>query len=138
MKEKSFGMIPLMQKDPNWFVFLVQLRSGNHWGFPKGHSEKGETPIETARRELKEETSLHIDQLLSLPNLLEQYTYKKNGKQVEKIVQYFVAIVSGKPKLPSPEILNGGYFTIKEALQKITYKESRNVLQKLEGHLCNF
>jgi len=37
------------------------LRAYHHWDFPKGLREEGETSLEAARREVREETS--IDQL---------------------------------------------------------------------------
>ena len=36
---------------------LVQANQG-HWNFPKGHTESGERLLETALRELQEETNL--------------------------------------------------------------------------------
>lgn len=34
------------------------LRAWNHWDFPKGKVEEGETPLEAARREVEEETTI--------------------------------------------------------------------------------
>ena len=61
-KTKSFpsckaGFIifhPVMKK-----ILLVQSY-GTLWGFPKGHSNQGETPFECALRELKEETGIEL------------------------------------------------------------------------------
>ena len=35
---------------------LIKNRRSNNWGFPKGHIEKGETEVATAKREVLEET----------------------------------------------------------------------------------
>ncbi|MFR2841802.1 MAG: NUDIX domain-containing protein [Acutalibacteraceae bacterium] len=35
---------------------LIKNKRSAHWGFPKGHMEKGETREETAKREIGEET----------------------------------------------------------------------------------
>lgn len=41
---------------------LLLLRAYNYWDFPKGEVESNETPLEAARREVKEETGLnHFD-----------------------------------------------------------------------------
>lgn len=37
---------------------VVQGRETGRWSFPKGHSQRGETPLECAWRELEEETSI--------------------------------------------------------------------------------
>lgn len=42
------------------FVVIVQTHRGNY-GFPKGKSKKGETLIETAKRECFEESGIKID-----------------------------------------------------------------------------
>lgn len=40
-------------------ILLVQSYN-NRWGFPKGHREDNETPIQTAQREVEEETGLRL------------------------------------------------------------------------------
>ena len=39
---------------------LLKSATSNFWGFPKGHVEGNETDIETAVREIREETSLNV------------------------------------------------------------------------------
>ena len=55
-KEKSCGVI-VINKDKQ--ILLVKHQAG-HYGFPKGHVESGETEIETAIRETKEETNIDV------------------------------------------------------------------------------
>lgn len=40
-------------------VLMVRTRKG--WSFPKGHMEPGETPVQTARREVWEETGIEAE-----------------------------------------------------------------------------
>ena len=58
----SAGIVVARRDEGRW-VYLF-LRAYNYWDFPKGEMEKGETPLETALREVKEETGL---QNLSFP-----------------------------------------------------------------------
>ena len=51
--ERCFGIVPLQHRAGAWRCFMLQHRYGNHWGFPKGHAETGETDLQAARRELK-------------------------------------------------------------------------------------
>ena len=54
--EKCCGCIILNENK----VLLVKHNDG-HWGFPKGHVEKDETELQTAIREVKEETNLDVE-----------------------------------------------------------------------------
>lgn len=52
----SAGVVPIrfFGKEPRMLV----LRAYRNWDFPKGAVEPGETPLEAARREVREETGL--------------------------------------------------------------------------------
>ena len=82
-KEKSCGTIII---DSNKRVLLVRQKLG--WvGFPKGHMEQGETEIETARRETKEETNLDV-----IVDEKKRYTISYiTSTQIDKEVVYFRA-----------------------------------------------
>jgi len=55
-KRLSAGVV-VVRETPKGVRFLL-LRSFNHWDFPKGLVEKGESPLEGAIREVLEETTL--------------------------------------------------------------------------------
>ena len=55
-KEKSCGAIIVK----NGKVLLIH-QTNDVWCFPKGHVENGETEVETAIREVKEETNLDVE-----------------------------------------------------------------------------
>lgn len=80
--EKSCGAIIILDNK----VLMVQQQKG-FWGFPKGHVEDGETEVETAIREVKEETNVDIvvDESLRFVN---HYITDKN---VDKTVIFFLA-----------------------------------------------
>jgi len=65
-------------------VLLVRGRLSKKWSFPKGHCKKGETDLETAERELYEETGLILNEKYS------SYHKLKGGS-------YFVFAVTGRP-----------------------------------------
>ena len=69
--EESFGVVPVQKTENDWEVFLIQHIKGRYWGFPKGHAEAGETPIESAVRELKEETNLDPNNCLRMDPFVE-------------------------------------------------------------------
>ena len=87
--ESSFGIIPFQIINDSLHVLLIKLCSGNHWSFPKGHQEPNESPLETAQRELKEETALVIASFIDLPPFVENYLIEKKEGKVQKTVTYF-------------------------------------------------
>jgi bis(5'-nucleosidyl)-tetraphosphatase len=127
-QEESFGIIPLAKHGGHWQVFLIQHRGGRYWGFPKGHAEPNETPLESASRELKEETGLDCIRVLSDEPLQEQYWFQIEGKRVFKKVTYFIAEVGGTVTLQKTEINDGIWVPLDEAIDKVTHAEGKAIL----------
>jgi len=73
--------------------FLLIKSSRGHWGFPKGHMNQGESEMETAMRELKEETG--ITNIICIDDVYFETTYspKEFGEVVLKTVKYFLGMV---------------------------------------------
>ena len=136
-KEESFGIIPLVNKNGCWEVFLIQLKHGRYWGFPKGHAEAGESPKETALRELKEETNLDLVRFLHDTPLSEQYQFTSERRRIFKRVEYFVAEVTGVVILQELELQNGHWISVPEGIEKVTHPEGKAILIEVEKILKN-
>jgi 8-oxo-dGTP pyrophosphatase MutT (NUDIX family) len=67
-KSRCFGgIIRVKSFDYGEYEYIiVQGRSTGKWSFPKGHSKRGELPLECAKREIEEETGISSS-LLSNP-----------------------------------------------------------------------
>jgi len=132
MKEDSFGVIPLMRHEGEWRIFIILHKHGNHWGFPKGKANSGEAPLESARRELKEETGLEVEQVLCEQPIIETYTFYRNKAKVDKTVHYYPAIVSGAFILQPEEIRDGKWLSFQKAHQTLTFNEAKALCKKIE------
>lgn len=80
------------------------MKHPNRYDLPKGHREVGETELQTAIRELQEETGINGDDLEIDPTFRfeEVYypTYKRFGKQkVEKKLVIFLGTLKKDKKL---------------------------------------
>ena len=135
LQEASFGIIPLQQAGGEWKVLLILHKGGRHWAFPKGRSNPGETPLESARRELKEETGLDVDKLLQESPLSERYEFRRKGQTVTKTVQYFPALVSGRLRLQPEEIQDSKWVLLKEAMRYLTFQEAKEMCRILVQQL---
>lgn len=130
-EEHSFGIIPFAKQGSEWKVFVILHKKGKHWGFPKGHTEGEETPKEAARRELKEETGLVVEELLLNSPLSEQYTFYRNRKKVLKTSYYFPARVSGTVSLQEEEIREGRWLGFDMAMKTLTFSEGRALFNQV-------
>ena len=57
VKRRSFGIVPVSQTGSELPLFLI-LRCYQNWDFPKGGADPGEAPLDAAKREMMEETSI--------------------------------------------------------------------------------
>ena len=127
-KEKSCGCIVINNKDE---ILLIHHNAG-HWDFPKGHVEEGETEVQTAIREVKEETNIDV-------KVNEEYRYSTQYSPKEDVIKevvYFLAKnISSNKVAQESEVSEVKWFNIEEALEKITYDTSKEILVKLKKDL---
>ena len=89
---RSAGGVAFCKQGNDLLIAMVKSYSGN-WVLPKGEVEQGETDIETAIREIKEETGLCTEATRYLGQL--SYSFKVSGRQYDKIVFHYLARVIG-------------------------------------------
>ena len=128
-KEKSAGAI-IFRKEDKIKKFLLLHYSEGHWDFPKGHVEKNETELETAKREIEEETGLK--ELTFLPKFREtiSYYYKRDGKLYRKEVVFFLAEASESAIKISKEHIGSEWLEFNKAMEKLTFKNAKELLKK--------
>ncbi|MBB6430025.1 bis(5'-nucleosyl)-tetraphosphatase [Algisphaera agarilytica] len=138
LQDYSCGVIPCRSGANGKEFLLVQLHAG-HWSFPKGHPEAGETPIETARRELREETGLTDITLLESPAFEEMYSFtKRSGKVVEKTVTYYLGELSdpsAEVSVQPEEVADFAWGDAEATMQRMTFAEGRRLFGEVLDYL---
>lgn len=136
-KDFSCGVIPYRFVVGERQFLLIQHKAG-HWAFPKGHPEDGETELETARRELEEETGIADVSIDADHPFEEAYRFtKRSGKEVHKRVVYFLGEVHGdKPvQLQEEEVSDYAWGTAEQTRKHLTFDEGRKLLDEVLSYI---
>lgn len=110
-------------------VFLLQNDKGE-WVLPKGVIKNGDYPDEVALRRVKEETGIQAEIVSAAGNTnYEFFSVTRQRPVCNKITWYIMKSLSDKFEINKEEnFSDGGYFTIDEALQKITYSQDKSLI----------
>ena len=132
-RETSVGAV-VFRGDGNRKYLLLHYEAG-HWDFPKGNVEKGEMPENTARREIREETG--IEDITFIPGFDEKirYFYKRQKKTIAKEVEFLLAETKSQKVMLSFEHTGFEWLSYDEASERITFRNSKDILKKAEGFL---
>lgn len=128
--EKSCGCIVIDGRN----VLLVKQTKG-HWSFPKGHMEEGESEIQTAVREVKEETNVD-----AIPDETKRYVeeYLMDNGNMKQVIYFVSKQASSNIKAQESEIAEIAWLPFEKALETITYDNTRELLLKVlkdEGYI---
>ena len=95
---------------------------------PKGHPEPGESSIEAATREVREETGLVAEHVEKLGDV--RYWYALKGERVLKIVSFFLfRYSSGSVRDHDHEVVSAEWIPLDEAPRQLAYKGEREMAE---------
>ena len=134
--ERSCGAVVFRPIGGETRYLLIKNRRSSNWSFPKGHIEDDETPEDTARREVLEETGMHID---IIPGFSGSSDYVIQNK-IQKSECIFVASTKDmQTKIQREEIedytwlpFNRAYDSLKFENDKAILEQARDFLQEKE------
>jgi len=136
VKEVSAGAVVFrVVKGERKFLLLHYNYTQPFWDFPKGKLEKGETPLDAARREVREESGIDgIDIKDGFTHVI-HYFYTREGKTVDKTVSFFVAETDKEKVTLSDEHIGYVWLPYAAALKRVTFKNGKETLEKAEAFL---
>lgn len=137
----SYGVIPIRRIRDEWQVFLIhqysRIGDNSYWILPKGHADAGETPLQTAVRELKEETGLVAKDILEEPKFTLEYTFMFEGTQILKTVLFFIGVVDAAavPVLDESEVREAGWYSLKDAADRLEYQGTKHMFAEARSFI---
>ena len=137
LEDFSCGVVPYREVGGVREFLLIRHKAG-HWSFPKGHPEEGETEVQTALRELAEETGIGRVELDDAQAFEERYVFtKRSGKRVSKRVVYYVGRVGAghSVRLQASEVSDYAWAEASQTRERLTFDEGRELFDRVLSYL---
>jgi bis(5'-nucleosidyl)-tetraphosphatase len=128
LREKSCGAVVFLK---NSEVNYLLLRYGaGHWDFVKGNVEPNESEKDTVIRELREETGIVNARFIDDFREKIEYFYRRQGATIHKEVIFFLIETHTEKVELSYEHVGYTWLNYQRAMEKLTFKNAKNILQK--------
>ncbi len=124
LREHSYGGVCVRGDD----VATIVPRGKRALALPKGGPERGETPEETAAREVREETGLTGTVRAPLGDVV--YHYRRSGRRIRKTVTFFLLdYVEGSTDDHDHEVTEALWVPLDQARTELTYPGERGMVE---------
>ena len=126
------GIVLLEEK-----ILIVKNKRGDSpedktswWGYPKGHMEEGEKPVDAAVREVFEETGFEVKVKSNKPIAESRYEINRSGEKVQKTVWFYeMEVIEPFKNEPDDEIEEVALVDFDSAIDLLTHKEDKKILR---------
>jgi 8-oxo-dGTP pyrophosphatase MutT (NUDIX family) len=101
---------------------------------PKGHVDPGETPLQAAEREVREETGIVAEPVHELGE--SRYWYRRDGRTIGKSVSFFLfSYVEGDTGDHDDEVEEARWIPLREARTQLTHAAEREMVELALAYL---
>ena len=125
---KSCGFIVYKAENNENYYLIIKSHNGDV-GFPKGHMESGESELQTAIRELKEETGIDVDTIHDFRYQIE-YPLPRVPDAMKQTVYFLGKCASDDIIIQETEVASAEFVPYDKAIEKLTFEETKNMLKK--------
>lgn len=119
-------------------IYVALLKDkDNNWVLPKGHFKEGESFVETAVREVYEETNIKLKNE-DLVDKIGEFNYFSDLENSDKNIKAYLFKIKEPQKiipLEKENFVEGKWLLLENAISKVTYQEQKEVLQKVSKHI---
>ncbi len=125
-RETSYGGVVVRGDD---VMVIVPRGRRRVLGLPKGGANAGESPEQTAAREVREETGITATVRGRLGQV--DYTYRRGGRQVAKTVHFYLCeFEDGSTDDHDHEVDDARWMPLHEARQRLSYPGEREMIER--------
>lgn len=127
-RELSAGGVVVRGEDVLVIVPTRRAADGSRvLALPKGHVDAGESRLEAAIREVREEAGVNVEPVLELGEV--RYWYVRSGRRIPKSVFFFLfRYASGDPADHDDEVLDARWMSLRQAQKELTYEGEREMV----------
>ena len=132
VREISAGgvLVRVVRGRPSLAAIRPQGRPAGVWALPKGLVDPGETPAQTAVREVLEETGVHGRLVEKLGDV--KYVYSRAGERIFKVVSFYL-LPAGRGRIGEIEermrieVAVARWLPLEEAPRLLAYRGEREM-----------
>ena len=134
-REFSAGGVVVRGEDVVVIVPTRRAADGSRvLALPKGHVDPGETPIQAAEREVREETGIVAEPVHELGET--RYWYRRDGRTIGKTVCFYLfSFVEGDTEDHDDEVEEARWISLREARKQLSHTAEREMVDLALAYL---
>lgn len=133
-KEKSCGALVYRRHRGVIQMLVLRHRMGGHWSFPKGHVEGDETEVQTALREVREETGLAVE---LAEGFRERVAYSPRPGISKEVVYFLGFAQDSRTRRQEEEISEIRWVNLNRIGQYLTFDNDRALIRNAKRYMKN-
>lgn len=130
-QEKSCGAVIYTVQNGTRFYLVEQMQKG-HVSLCKGHVERDETELQTAEREIREETGLEVE---FVEGFRKTIAYSLSTDCMKTVVFFLAHTEHTSVRAQEEEVREIQWLPFEDAVEALTFDSTREILRQAEAFL---